>query len=172
LDAHRINGAQCGIGGRTVPRQIRRLAKGPPSRLTIDLQRLWTLFGERYNSGMAQTPYADQRVSSGQVFGYIEDEGSTLTELAQRAGISKQAMGELVDRLESGGYVERIANPHDRRAKLIRTTDKGERQIEASRGVTRTIEARWARVLGKQRFNEFRTMLRRLAAVIAKDRPM
>jgi len=153
-----------------VARRRRRLAKGPPTRLTIDLRRLWTLFGERYNRGMAQTPYADQRVSSGQVFGYIKDEGSTLTELAQHAGISKQSMGELVDRLESAGYVERIANPRDRRAKLIRTTDKGERQIEASRRVTRAIEARWAGVLGKRRLHSFRAMLRRLAAVIADDR--
>ena len=111
---------------------------------------------------MAKTDYPDQRVSSGQVFGYIEDEGLTLTELAQRAGISKQAMGELVDRLQSSGYLERVPNARDRRTKLIRTTDKGERQIEASRQVTYAIEAQWARILGKKRLAQFQMMLREL----------
>ncbi len=147
----------------------RRLAKGPPSRLTIELQRLWTLFGERYNEGMARSPYADQRVSSGQVFGYIEDEGLTLTALARRAGMSKQAMGELVDRLEMSGYLRRIANPRDRRAKLILTTDKGERQIETSRRVVSAIEAQWARVLGEKGLKEFRAALRALAEVTIND---
>jgi DNA-binding MarR family transcriptional regulator len=149
---------------RHVPNAKRRMAKGSKTRLAIDLQRLWTLFGERYNQGMAQTRYSDQRISSGQVFGYIEDEGLTLTELARRAGISKQSMAELVDRLHALGYLQRVPDFRDRRAKLIMTTDKGERQIETSRAVIRSIEAEWTRTLGKKRFEQLKAMLQELAA--------
>jgi DNA-binding MarR family transcriptional regulator len=146
-----------------VPKLRRHLAKGSKTRLAIDLQRLWTLFSELYNAGMAKSRYPDQRIASGQVFGYIEDTGLTLTELAERAGMSKQAMSELVDRLVSSGYLKRVPNPHDRRAKLLLTTDKGERQIETSRRVVRTIEAHWARILGEKRLKQFRDALRALS---------
>jgi DNA-binding MarR family transcriptional regulator len=137
--------------------------------LFIHLQRLWTLFGESYEQGMAETRYSDQRVSSGQVFGYIEDAGLTVTELARRAGMSKQSMAELVDRLHASGYLRRVPDPHDRRAKLIMTTDKGERQIETSRAVVRTIEAEWARGLGKKRFQQLKAMLQELAEISDSD---
>ena len=143
----------------------RRLAKGQKSRLFIHLQRLWTRFGENYEQGMAKTRYSDQRVASGQVFGYIEDGGLTVTELARRAGVSKQSMAELVDRLHASGYLRRVPDPRDRRAKLIMTTNKGERQIETSRAVVGTIESGWARTLGKKRFQQLKAMLQELAAI-------
>ena len=150
---------------RPAPNARRRLAKGPKSRLFIHLQRLWTLFAESYEEGMADTQYSDQRVTSGQVFGHIEDGGLTVTELARRAGMSKQSMAELVDKLLASGYLRCAPDPHDRRAKLIMTTDKGERQIETSRAVVRTIEAGWARTLGKKRFQQLKTMLQELATI-------
>jgi DNA-binding MarR family transcriptional regulator len=136
----------------------------------VDLLRLWTLLSETYNSHMMDTKYPDVRISYGQLFGYIEDEGMTLTQLANRAGISKQAMAELVNRLEESGYVERTPDPRDGRAKLIRTTDKGERQIEVSRKVLRGIEQRWAKFLGQARLKQLKQTLRELAEIEAGKR--
>jgi len=51
--------------------------------------------------------------------------GSRLTDLAQRAGMSKQAMGDLVNQCESWGLVMREADPHDTRARLVRFTPTG-----------------------------------------------
>jgi DNA-binding MarR family transcriptional regulator len=51
--------------------------------------------------------------------------GSRLTDLAQRAGMSKQAMGDLVNQCESWGLVTREADPHDTRARLVRFTPTG-----------------------------------------------
>jgi hypothetical protein len=60
------------------------------------------------------------------VFAQIDPAGSRLSELARRANMSPQAMGELVDELESLCYLIRRPDPRDRRAKLIVLTRKGQ----------------------------------------------
>jgi DNA-binding MarR family transcriptional regulator len=52
-------------------------------------------------------------------------EGSRLTDLAARAGMSKQAMGDLVDQCEAWGLVRREADSRDKRARLVMFTDTG-----------------------------------------------
>jgi DNA-binding MarR family transcriptional regulator len=59
------------------------------------------------------------------LFPHIDMEGTRLTELARRVGISKQAVGQLVDELEEMGTVERVPDPDDGRAKLIRFRREG-----------------------------------------------
>ena len=56
---------------------------------------------------------------------HLSLKGSRLTGLAQRAGMSKQAMGDLVDQCEAWGLVAREADPHDARARLVRFTPTG-----------------------------------------------
>ena len=55
----------------------------------------------------------------GAVFQYLDDTGTTVSVLAERAQITKQAMAELVGHLEAHGYVTRVPDPADRRAKAI-----------------------------------------------------
>ena len=77
--------------------------------------------------------------------------GSRLTDLAERAQITKQSMGNLVDYLEQRGYVERRPDPTDRRAALICLTGRGWDQIRAALSIIATIEHDWARRIGKRR---------------------
>ncbi|MFI7701575.1 MarR family winged helix-turn-helix transcriptional regulator [Nonomuraea sp. NPDC049480] len=102
----------------------------------------------------------------GSVFRFIDAEGSRLTTLAERSGLTKQAIGELVGELEDHGYVERVADASDRRAKIIRLTDHGKlAQVTAAR-ILMDIEQRWSRHLGGDQV----TMLRRaLKEVIALE---
>src|SRR5215210_5183089 len=66
------------------------------------------------------------REGHGCVFGFIDIEnGSRLTDLAERAGLTKQAVGEAVTELERLGYLTRVPDPHDRRAKIIKLTERG-----------------------------------------------
>jgi DNA-binding MarR family transcriptional regulator len=62
---------------------------------------------------------------------HVALEGSRLTDLAQRAGMSKQAMGDLVDQCEAWGLVVRQADPHDTRARLVRFTPTGLAWLQA-----------------------------------------
>lgn len=58
-------------------------------------------------------------------------EGSRLTELAQRAGVSKQAMGKLVEQCEAWGLVGKMADPRDARARRIVFTPVGLAWLQA-----------------------------------------
>ena len=70
----------------------------------------------------------------------LNPEGSSLTELAERAGITKQAMGELLKELEHLGYVERQIDPQDRRTKRICFTESGRRGFQDAEAIIRGVE--------------------------------
>src|SRR5436190_8827761 len=74
---------------------------------------------------LAASGYGDIRPTHGCVFRFVRGEGMRLTELARLGGMTKQSVGELVDNLVRLGYVERIPDPVDGRAKLIRLTERG-----------------------------------------------
>ena len=74
-----------------------------------------------------------------------------LTELASLAGMTKQSIGEMVDDLVDLGYVERIPDPEDRRAKLICLTERGEEAQRIGFGLFAKVEQRWAERYGAER---------------------
>jgi len=93
----------------------------------------------------------------------IDRGGTRLTDLAGRAGITKQAMMQVVDDLESGGYVRRQPDARDARAKVVRLTAKGVRERAEARRVISSVEARARRQLGTRRFDALREALQALA---------
>jgi DNA-binding MarR family transcriptional regulator len=99
--------------------------------------------------GMAEAGFGDIREGHGCVFGHIDTEhGSRLTDLAESAGLTKQAVGEAASELERLGYVERVPDPEDGRAKIIRLTDRGHDAWRTSRRLFDEIERDWAEQLG------------------------
>jgi DNA-binding MarR family transcriptional regulator len=113
---------------------------------------------------MQQAGYADVRGAHGCVFGNIEPDGMRLTELAERAGMTKQAVGEAVTDLERLGYAERVADPSDRRAKTIRLTDRGHAAQRAGFQIIADIEDEWAERFGAERVEQMRSLLVDLTA--------
>jgi DNA-binding MarR family transcriptional regulator len=108
---------------------------------------------------MLEAGYADVRRAHGCVFANIEPDGMRLTELAERAGMTKQAVGEAVTDLERLGYAERAADPGDGRAKIIRLTDRGHAAQRAGFQVIADIENEWAERLGAKRVRKMRSLL-------------
>src|SRR5687768_10652898 len=84
------------------------------------------------------------RPGHGCVFRFVDTDGTRLTELAERAQMSKQAVGEVVSDLERMGYVERVPDPADGRAKIIRLTEHGWDGQRAATRIFDDIERRWA----------------------------
>lgn len=76
--------------------------------------------------------------------------GSRLTELARQAGMSKQAMGDLVDQCEAWGLVTREASPRDRRARLIVFTDTGRLWLRAFQSAVAQAEAEFRHEVGAE----------------------
>lgn len=116
------------------------------------LAQLSRLFQSELSARLAAAGLTEARVAHAHVVAYIGAEGSRLSDLAAQARMTPPAMAELVDDLERLGIVERLPDPSDRRAKLIRLTGPGQ---EAARIADRTIggmEAELARRVGPNRF--------------------
>jgi DNA-binding MarR family transcriptional regulator len=111
---------------------------------------------------LRESGYPDVRPSHGTVFQVIDAEGTRVTDLAARAGMTKQAMTELVAHLERGGYLERAADPADGRAKLVTLTRRGWECIGAARAIIDELEAEWTERLGTARMRELRRGLEAL----------
>jgi DNA-binding MarR family transcriptional regulator len=120
----------------------------------------------RVSVGLAEAGFDDLRPAHTAVFQHIEAGGSRLTDLAERAQITKQSMGYLIDYLEQRGYLERRPDPSDRRAALISLTDRGWEQVRAALSIIATIEKEWASGLGEPRMQELRELLGELRQLI------
>jgi DNA-binding MarR family transcriptional regulator len=101
----------------------------------------------------------DIPLSQARVFQRIDPEGSRLGGLAEAAQVSKQTVGSIVDQLERAGYVRRVPDPSDARARLVTVTAKGQELIEISTPVIHDIEAAWAAHLGRPRTRQLRQIL-------------
>jgi DNA-binding MarR family transcriptional regulator len=88
--------------------------------------------------------------------------GTRLTELAERAQMTAQSMGELIDTLERRGYVQRIPDPADRRAKLICYTDRGWAAHERGGEIVLDVQREWAQRLGDAKLDQLLALLREL----------
>jgi DNA-binding MarR family transcriptional regulator len=82
-------------------------------------------------------------------------------DLAQRAGMTKQAMNYLLIQLEELGYVRRVAGEGS--ARRISLTEKGWKVAQIQRAAVRAIEREWSRKMGAQRFKSFYAVLKELA---------
>ena len=113
----------------------------------------------RVFAGLAAAGFDDLTPAQARVFQRIAPGGSRLTDLAAQTGITKQSVGFLVDQLERAGYVERVPDPADGRARLVRVAERGARSVEASRGIVAQVEAEWTAHLGARRMAQLRRIL-------------
>ena len=123
-----------------------------------------------FASVVSGTDFADLRPSHGNALEQLElEDGLRLTDLASRAGITAQSMGELVDDLEVKGYVERRPDPGDRRAKRIHLTERGRKNARVAKRATADLEDHLKELLGRQRYQLLRRALEDIIAAEAGD---
>src|ERR1700728_792205 len=114
-------------------------------------------FAEEFTDKLAAVGLGDLRPGHGCVFGNIDPEGGTrLTELAERANMTKQSVGEFASDLEKLGYLERVPDPNDGRAKIIRLTDQGRRAYWIGRQLIDELEQEWDERYGEERIAALR----------------
>jgi DNA-binding MarR family transcriptional regulator len=108
-------------------------------------------------SWMDERGYPDAKAGHAAVFMNIDRRsGTRLTDLARRAGITKQGMMLVVDDLEQRGYVRRVPDAEDARAKVVRLTARGRRYVAEARRAMAALEARVRRELGERRYEALR----------------
>jgi DNA-binding MarR family transcriptional regulator len=143
------------------------LSSDPPTFPTPLLRLLdagFDAFVGALHERIAETPYADIRPVHGCVFGTIEPDGSRLTDLAERANMTKQSVSEVASDLEKRGYLERVPDPDDGRAKIIRLTERGRAAQTLGRAIIDDIEAEWAERYGAERMAALREVLELITA--------
>ncbi|MBK07493.1 MAG: MarR family transcriptional regulator [Deltaproteobacteria bacterium] len=93
------------------------------------------------------------------LFPYIDFDGTRLTELARRMEISKQAVSQVIAELESFGVVERIPDPRDGRARLIRFSKSGREGMKDGLITLKQIEEEIAASMGQDSMETLHTLL-------------
>jgi DNA-binding MarR family transcriptional regulator len=133
-----------------------------PPNIGILLRRPFQSIVDAVDERLAESGHRAIRPAHGNVFQFIEPEGTRVSVLAERAQMTKQSMAELVAHLERHGYVERIPDPTDRRAKLTRLTDKGRAAVPIALAAIDDTAAKWRRQLGPERFRSLQEILQEL----------
>ena len=116
----------------------------------------------RVFAAIAEAGFTDLTIAQGRVAARIGPPGTRVTELAEQAGVTKQTAGYLVDQLERAGYVRRIPDPADARARLVQIADRGEAVREVARATEAAVEAEWTAHLGPRATEQLRRVLTRL----------
>jgi DNA-binding MarR family transcriptional regulator len=107
----------------------------------------------------------DVTLAQARVLQRIGPDGTRLTELAEAAQVTKQTAGFLVDQLEKLGYVERVPDPTDGRARLVRVTEKARGATPVAEAEIARIEAEWEQHIGKRRMGQLREALVKLGEI-------
>jgi DNA-binding MarR family transcriptional regulator len=137
----------------------------PPRPLPAVLSQVKNLAVADMFSRMAAQGFQDVREGHGCVFGFIDlEHGSRLTDLAERSGLTKQAVGEAVAELERKGYLERVPDPEDGRAKIIKLTPRGADAALTGSRLFKEIEDEWAARYGEERVAALRECVEEIAA--------
>ena len=146
-------------------RQLRELRDRHIGRLLLRASRA---FNARAAEKLRERGYGRLSLAHIGLLPHLDEEGTRITTLAERAGMTKQGMGQLVVDLERQGLLARTPDPSDRRATLVRFTEAGRRFLAEAVAVTGELEAEYAANLGEQRLAALRDAL---AALVEHERP-
>ena len=129
----------------------------------------WQAVRTRIRRDLAACGFDDIGAAHLAVFQHPSPRGMRVTALADRAGMSRQAITYLISELEAKGYLERRPDPSDGRASLVDLTERGEQAVSAIRASVRRLEREWERELGRARFAQLRGTLLEVTGSLADD---
>jgi DNA-binding MarR family transcriptional regulator len=115
---------------------------------------------DELHAELSRQGHPDVRPAYGFAMQAIGLAGATASEVGRRLGVSKQAAGKTIDRLEALGYAERVDDVADARRKLVRLTPRGVDSLARSAAIFDELWARWAGTLGADRVRQLEGDLR------------
>ena len=134
-------------------------------RLSNNLPRMLREFSRDFErriwQQLAARGYPEIRPSHSQVFANLGMGSVRVTELAERAQVTQQAMGKMLKELERMGYVARDVDSQDKRAREIRLTDKGVQLAHDSMEVVDEVQAYYIEKVGARELEELEQQLRK-----------
>jgi len=135
------------------------------------LRRPYEALLMKIHAELAAAGFADSYPSWGtNIFHYLREGGLRLTELAERTHTTKQAMRYTINQLEAAGYVERVPDPTDGRAKIIRLTERGWKLRRVGDEIIASLEEECVRQLGEERMRQFEALMKDVSSVLEENR--
>jgi DNA-binding MarR family transcriptional regulator len=140
-----------------------------PTNLGIALREAFVAVNDLMLARLAELGHSAVRASHSAVFQFLDDTGTTVQVLAQRAQMTKQAMAELVKHLEAHGYLTRSTDPEDRRAKLVRPTESGREIMSIAQDLVPELERRVTQDLSPHRVRALRRDLETIRRTASEE---
>ena len=135
-----------------LPDHLPRWLEAVSRRMSADLGKQVTNSGE----------FLDVRGSERRILQMVPAGWTRITDLAVVAGITKQALGEFVDRLEAAGLVRSRKDPSDGRVRLVSRTDRGDAVASATGQAIAAVENQWREEIGPAAYEAMMSGLRQL----------
>jgi DNA-binding MarR family transcriptional regulator len=142
-----------------------------PANLAVVLREAFTALNDLALARLAERGHGAVRPAHGAVFQHLDGTGASVSALAERAQMTKQAMAELVEHLERHGYVVRVLDPADRRARLVLPTERGQEVYAVVQELVPEVERRLSDALGADRLRALHEDLLLVQGVAAGLRP-
>ena len=121
-------------------------------------------YAQEIEAALRDAGFGDVRPAASNVFPFVGPDGATVSELAEVAHVRKQTMAQAIEQLERTGYVERRANPRDRRSQLVFLTERGASVPPVTHAAAASVEQRWSQLTSPEELNALRQSLLRLLA--------
>jgi DNA-binding MarR family transcriptional regulator len=143
----------------------------PPQPLIGLLLRLvYQHYSQAIDESLRDAGFDGIRPPHANVFPFVGPEGISVSALAELANVRKQTMAQAVEQLERLGYVERRANPDDRRSRLVFLTDRGAAVKPVTHATAARVEEQWAELTSPEELEALRASLLRLLTAL-RDEP-
>ncbi len=150
-------------------KELEALDAAQVDHLGVPLWRASRAYVGLMMAGYRRLGYDDLTESHTALLPHLDIAGTRITTLAERAGLTKQAIGQMVSDLEALGYVVRSPDPRDARAKIVRYTSKGQRFVRDGQTIKKDLQARCRALIGEERFAAFAEQLEALATQLEHD---
>mgnify|MGYP001822246132 CR=1 FL=1 len=145
---------------KTTSERNREIAHSLSNNLARLLREFSKDFERRIYSQLAAHGFADIRASHSAVFANLGMGAVRVTELAERAQVTQQAMGKMLKELEQKGYITRAIDTGDKRAKEIKMTEKGIELTLVSLKIVDEIHEQYVELIGEQELYDLEERLR------------
>jgi DNA-binding MarR family transcriptional regulator len=109
---------------------------------------------QRAHDAVVAAGITDITPAQARIAARIGPHGTRVSDLAEQARVTKQSAGFLVEQLEAAGYVERVPDPADRRARLVRLTPRADPVVMAANAEVKRVLAEWAEHVGVGRLQQ------------------
>lgn len=120
---------------------------------------------DRVLADLTAAGFDDVTVAQGRILARVSAKGSRVTDLAEQARVTKQTVVSTIDQLERAGYVRRVPDPTDARARLVTFAERGLAAQQVARRTEAVVQEEWTRHLGRRETARLHQLLTRLREI-------